>query len=113
MVISEDGKTKEKLSEVEFELLDENKEVVYAELKTDKEGKLEITHLVPGKYYLRETKAKQGYKIYDKLIEVQVAMNEELIVTVTNNQEDTKAEVKTSKKVIGKEELKQLPVTGM
>lgn len=46
------------------------------------------------------------------MIEVQVAMNEELIVTVTNNQEDTKAEVKTSKKV-GKEELKQLPVTGM
>ncbi len=97
---------------MEFELLDENMEVVYSELKTDAEGKIEIKHLVPGKYYLRETKSKEGYEVYDKLIEVQVAMNEQSVVTINNNQEETQGEVTLSKKVRNTK-MNKLPVTGM
>lgn len=87
-------------------------EVVYSELRTNADGKIEIKHLVPGKYYLRETKSKEGYEIYDKLIEVHVAMNEKSTVTVTNNQDETKEEFKISKKM-GNTKVNKLPVTGM
>ncbi|MCI8636880.1 MAG: hypothetical protein HFJ36_03345 [Clostridia bacterium] len=97
---------------MEFELLDENMQVVYSELKTDTEGKVEIKHLVPGKYYIRETKPKEGYELYDKLIDVQVAMNEQTIVTINSNQEKTEGKFTISKKV-GNTKMNKLPVTGM
>ena len=93
-------------------MLNENIELVYSEIRTDYEGKIEIKHLVPGKYYLKETKTKEGYEINDKLIEVQVDMNEKSTVTITNNQEETQEEFKISKK-IGNVKMNKLPVTGM
>lgn len=116
IIIKEDEKTKEKLEGVEFELLDKNKKVVYADLKTDKDGKIVINNLIPGKYYLRETKTKEGYERYDELIEMQLSLQEQYTVTVNNNQEE-KTEIEIEKKEKSKEvsssSVKRLPVTGM
>ena len=116
ILIKEDEKTKERLEETEFEILDENRKVVYSALKTDKEGKIEIKHLVPGKYYIRETKSKEGYLPYEELIELQVALHEQYTITVNNNKEE-KPKIETEKKIKSKEvtssTMKKLPVTGM
>lgn len=114
IIRKEDEQTKERLENTEFELLDENRKVVYADLKTDEEGKIEIKHLVPGKYYLRETRAKEGYEIYPELIELQIALHEQYTVTVNNNKEE-KPKIEIDKKTKAKEvsSRKILPVTGM
>lgn len=111
IIIKEDEETKNKLENTEFELLDENKNVVYANLKTDKEGKIEINHLIPGKYYLRETKAKEGYEVYEELIEIEIALQEQYTVTVSNRQEEKpKIEIEKSQK---SKKVSSLPITGM
>ena len=115
IIVKQEEKTKEKLEGVEFELLDENKRVVYADLKTDKEGKIEISNLIPGKYYLRETKSKEGYQKYEELIEMQISLHEQYTVTVNNNQEE-KPKIEIDKKKVAKEvsssTVRRLPVTG-
>lgn len=108
ILIKEDGKTKERLENTEFELLDENKQVIYSDLKTDKEGKIEIQHLIPGKYYLKETKAKEGYELSQELIEVELALQEQYTITI-NNKEQEKPKIETTKV----NSRKILPVTGM
>lgn len=116
IIVKQDEKTKQKLEGVEFELLDKSKKVVYSNLKTDKEGKIEIKHLIPGKYYLKETKSKEGYEVYKELIELEAVLQEEQTVVVNNNQED-KPEIKIEKSKKSKEikssTVKKLPVTGM
>ena len=125
IIIKKDSKTKQKLEGVEFELLDENKKVAYSGLKTNKEGKIEVNHLIPGKYYLKETKAKEGYHVYQQLIEVQVVLQEQYTVTVNNTPEEKpKIEVEKTekskevtsstienKKIVST--VKRLPLTGM
>ena len=103
----EDGKV---LEGVEFELLDENKQVVYSDLKTNEEGKIIIENLIPGNYYIKETKTIDGYEIYDQPIKVDIELNQEITVTINNNKEE-KPQIDTTKKA--NKELKKLPVTGM
>lgn len=98
------------LEGVEFKLLNENKETVYTELRTNQEGKIVVENLVPGIYYIEETKTIDGYQRYEQPIKIEVELNQEITVTVNNLKEevpkiDTKT--KTSK------EVKRLPVTGM
>lgn len=114
IIIKEDEKTKERLEGAEFQLLDENKKIVYADLKTNKEGKIEIKHLLPGKYYLKETKAKEGYERYEEEIELQVGLHEQTTITVNNNKEE-KPKVEIEKRTKSKQisAMKTLPVTGM
>lgn len=108
----DDGKL---LEGVEFELLNEKKEVVYTGLKTDSEGKIMVSNLVPGTYYLKETKTVDGYEIYDQLIKVDIELNQEVTVTVHNRKEEKpKIETKTQKsKSVATKEVKRLPITGM
>lgn len=103
----EDGKA---LEGVEFELLDENKQVVYSDLKTNEEGKIIIENLIPGNYYIKETKTIDGYEIYDQPIKVGIELNQEITVTINNNKEE-KPKIDTFKKT--NKEIKKLPVTGM
>lgn len=114
IILKEDEKTKERLEGTEFQLLDENKQIVYADLKTDREGKIELKHLLPGKYYLKETKAKDGYERYEEEIELQVGMHEQTTITVNNSKEE-KPKVEIEKSIKSKEisAMKILPVTGM
>ncbi len=112
IIVKQDAETEEKLEGVEFQLLDENKNVLYTNLKTDSEGKIEIDNLIPGKYYIKETRTISGYEIYEDLIEVDVNLNEIITVTV-NNQEEEVPEIETTTDYQEVSTKKILPVTGM
>ena len=115
VVVKKDQESGEILQGVEFELLDKNKNTVYADLKTNEEGKIEISNLVPGTYYLKETKTIDGYELYDQLIKIDTKLNQEVTVTVNNRKEDIpqiETKEKTSKELKSLE-VKKLPVTGM
>lgn len=122
IIVKKDQDSKDALEGVEFQLLDENKNVIYTDLKTDKDGKIVIDNLIPGTYYLKETKTIDGYELYKNLINVDAFFNQEVTVTVNNNKEDEpKIETKEekTKEVLSKDvlqekqEVKKLPVTGM
>lgn len=105
----EDGKL---LQGVKFNLLDENKNVVYSEIVTNEEGKAIIENLNPGKYYIEETKPANGYAVYEELIEADVAYNEALTVKITNLKENITVEKpEISESQI--EAVQKLPKTGM
>lgn len=114
IILKEDTQTKERIEGVEFALLDENKNTVYVDLRTDKEGKIEINNLIPGKYYLKETRAKEGYEAYEELIELEIAWQEQYTIKVKNNKaEKPEIEIKKQKKEKEVRAIKKLPVTGM
>lgn len=54
------------LSNAEFQLLDENQHVLQENLKTGTDGRLTVTHLAPGTYFFKETKAPSGYRLSEK-----------------------------------------------
>ena len=111
IVIKQDEESNERLKNVEFALLNENKEMIRQSLLTNEEGKIQISNLLPGKYYLKEVHTSLGYIPTEKLIELEVAWNDSLTVTVYN-QKEKKPEIKTEKKETVKQ-VKKLPVTGM
>ena len=112
IIIKKDKETGENLQGVEFQVLDENKNVIYTNLKTDENGKIIVENLIPGKYYIKETRTISGYEIYEDLIEVDISLNEEMTVTVNNHEEEIPEIEKTTenKEVTSK---RILPVTGM
>lgn len=112
IIIKQDKETEEKLQGVEFQVLDENKNVIYTNLETDENGRIEVENLIPGKYYIKETRTISGYEIYEDLIEVDINLNEEMTVTV-NNLEEEKPEIQktTDNKEVTSKRI--LPVTGM
>ena len=123
-IIKQDKNTLARLQGTEFSLLDENKNEIFTNLVTDENGEIGVTGLMPGKYYIKETKALDGYVAYDELIEVQIELNEKLTVTV-NNSKETKIEIENTEKEIevtqnkeveiieNTKKVKTLPVTGM
>ena len=111
IILKQDEDTNEKLEGVEFELLDENKNVVYNGLKTDKDGKINIENIIPGRYYIRETNTKDGYLRFEDLIKIDINLNEQMTVTV-NNKKEEKQKIETSKNTT-EVSKKILPVTGM
>lgn len=113
VVIKQDKDTKKRLEGVEFQLLNEQKQIIYTNLKTDKNGEFKIENLLPGKYYLKEITTKDGYIINNDLILIETKLNKKLTITV-NNKYDEQPE-----KVIEEENIeetitniKKLPVTG-
>lgn len=109
-IIKKDQESEKNLEGVEFEILDKNKKVIYSGLKTNSEGKILLDNLIPGTYYLKETKTIDGYELYSELIEVKVDLNEEVVVTV-NNKKEEKTTIEKGK--ITNYQTKKLPVTGM
>ena len=109
-IIKKDQESEKNLEGVEFEILDKNKKVIYSGLKTNSEGKILLDNLIPGTYYLKETKTIDGYELYSELIEVKVDLNEEVAVTV-NNKKEEKPTIEKGK--ITNYQTKKLPVTGM
>lgn len=129
-IIKQDQETKERLENVEFNILDNNKNIIYANLKTNNKGEIQINNLIPGKYYIQETSSKDGYILDEKLIEINVKLNEELTVTINNLFEkrlkDEPEETETTEtikqveiiherpqKTKSETVVKKLPVTGM
>ena len=100
-----DGKTKEGLDNVEFELLDKDKKTI-RKVKTDKNGNIIVDDILERKYYLKEVKAKNGYILDNKLIEIDIKYQENIDIEISNNKIEVKAEPKPKKVE------RILPVTG-
>ena len=123
IITKTDDKTGKKLEGVKFNLLDENQKEIYTEITTNKEGKAVIDNLLPGIYYMKETRTLEGYQLYGKLIKVELDLNEETTVNVINSEEEpevykeekkTELAVKEEKSDIKvKETVQKLPKTGM
>ncbi|WP_251867082.1 SpaA isopeptide-forming pilin-related protein [Enterococcus malodoratus] len=62
-----------RLANAEFQLFDSNQKVIHDQLKTNADGKLEVTDLAPGKYHFKETKAPAGYRLSEKTIDFTVS----------------------------------------
>lgn len=118
-----DNKTGKKLEGVEFELLDKDQNKIYTEITTNKDGIATIDNLLPGIYYIKETRTLEGYQLYSKLIKVELELNEETTVNVINSEEEpeiykeekkTELAVKEEQSSIKvKETVQKLPKTGM
>lgn len=86
-ILKQDGDTKTPLGNGVFNLLDENKQILYSELTSNELGIIDIDYLLPGKYYLEEVEAPNGYYGYEDLIPVEVKLNEKVTIKVDNYQE--------------------------
>ena len=106
IILKRDQETKNILQGVKFQLLNQNKEVIFTDLTTDEEGKIIIENLLPGKYYIQEMEQLDGYEKYDKLIEVELKLNEETKVTVNNLQNNEKPEFEKTKTELEVEQIK-------
>lgn len=129
-IIKQDQDTQERLENVRFNIFDSNKQMIYSNLKTDSKGEIEISNVLPGKYYIQETSARDGYLLSDELIEFDVSYNQELTLTINNllekipqSEKEEKEVTKTitqkeivqevQQKEISETVIKKLPVTGM
>ena len=93
IIIKKDEAGEKYLQGVEFNLLDSNKNVIYTGLATDENGKIEINNLLPGNYFVQETRTLEGYDLYEKLIEIKLSLNETSTVNVINTKEQVEIEV--------------------
>ena len=129
-IVKQDQETQERLENVEFNIFDSNKQIIYSNLKTNSNGEVSILNVIPGKYYIQEVSAKDGYLLNDELIEFDISFNQELTLTINNLFEDiqkTEIEEKEITKTVEQKEIEQtvpqkeisetvikkLPVTGM
>ena len=113
-IIKKDAETEEVLKGAKFNLLDENKNVVYSDLVTDDNGEVSIQGIMPGKYYIQEIKAPDGYTIYNDPIEVNVGLYQTYSLTLSNYEEpeDEEKQVEDISDEITGEKLQNLPQTG-
>lgn len=112
-IIKQDEESKQRLENVEFNILNDKKEIIYSDLKTNENGEVEISNILPGKYYIKESNAKEGYILNEEFVEVNIELNQELTITINNLlKKETKIEVKKEKE-ISKTIAKKLPVTGI
>lgn len=88
IIVKKDDTGLKTLQGVEFELLDEEQNVLYTGLTTNQNGEIEINNLLPGIYYIKETRTLEGYQLYNKLIKVELDLNEKTTVNVINSEEE-------------------------
>ena len=110
-VLKQDNDSEKPLEGAEFDLYNSDKNMINTNLKSDKNGEIKVENLLPGKYFLKETKSPSNYELYEDFIELNVEYNEEITVIV-NNKEKEKPKVELKKSTI-KTSLKKLPKTGM
>ena len=113
-IIKKEFGSEKKLAGVKFNLLDSNMNLLHQNLITDENGQIEITNLLPGKYYVQEIETLDGYNRYTDLIEVDITLNESIDVIVNNTLRDAKEVTKETVEVVENktESIKKLPVTG-
>lgn len=92
-----------KLENVKFELFDKENKSLGIKI-TNKNGEIIYENLIPGKYYLKEIEAKEGYNKLNALVEIEVKYGEEKEVKINNE--------KIKIIVNNKKEVKKLPKTG-
>lgn len=96
----------QKLQGAVFEILNEQKEVIKT-VTTDEKGLIILDKILPGKYYIKEVKAPEGFEKNEEILEVDVNLNEKIEITITNS----KIVIEPVQEI--QEEVKKLPVTGM
>lgn len=82
-ILKKEYESEKVLENVEFELYNEAKSF-NKKLVTNKDGKICVGNLLPGKYFLKEIKTLDGYNLISDIIEINVQFNEEVNVTVNN-----------------------------
>lgn len=87
-LIKKEYGTENVLSNVKFNLLDENKNVFLENLTTDGNGEIILENMLPGKYFIQEVETLEGYNMYTDLIEVNLELNQEFTVTVNNTKKE-------------------------
>ena len=98
------------LAGAEFALYNEDMEEVTT-ATTDDTGRIYISNLSLGKYFLREVKAPEGYQLIDELIALEIKNDMEVItVKVTNDSIDiavpyTQIEFKIDKYILKKKKI--------
>ena len=90
-IIKKEYNTEKYLPGVKFNLLNENKEVVFGNLVTNTNGQIVLDNMIPGKYYLEETETQEGYVLYTDLIEIGLDYNEEFEIVVNNKKREVTA----------------------
>lgn len=90
LIVKKDETETKKLQGVQFELLDNEQNVLYTGLTTNENGEIEINNLLPGVYYIRETRTLEGYNLYNKLIKLELDLNEKTTVNIINSEEEPK-----------------------
>ena len=94
--------------------MNENKEIIYSNLKTNSKGEIILENFLPGTYYIQETNAKEGYIFDEKLIKFDIKFNEKLTITIDNlfeKKEVPKPEITENE--MTETVIKRLPITGM
>ncbi len=89
-IVKKDAQTGETKQGAKFNVLNEKKEVVYANVTTDETGTAILENIIPGRYYIEEVQAPEDYTEYDGLIEIEVGLNETYTVNVENQKEEEK-----------------------
>ena len=72
------------LSYVVFNIYNSENELVYENIRTDKDGKFLIEDMMPGKYIIKEIATKAGYLLPEEEVEVDVKFNETNKVIIKN-----------------------------
>ena len=99
IILKKDGSTNEPLTGIEFNILDEKKNIKYSNLITDQNGEIIINGIEPGTYFLQETKTREGYQKLEELVKFDMELNKQLTITVVNNK------IKKSEIIINKENI--------
>ena len=88
IIVKKDNTELKTLQGVEFELLDDQQNVLHTGLRTNENGEILIDNLLPGTYYIKETRTLEGYELYNELIKVELELNEETTVNVINSEKE-------------------------
>ena len=113
-IVKRDAETGELLKGAKFNVIDENKNIVYSDVTTNENGIATIENIMPGKYYIQEIKSPDGYAIYDEQIEIDVELNQKYVVNVNDYKkpENEEKEVEDGDKTITGQKEVNLPRTG-
>ncbi len=111
-ILKQDGDTGNPLQDAVFNLLDQNRSIIYSDLTTNEKGIIEIPYLMPGLYYLEEAIAPNGYYGYEQLIEININLQDEVEITVDNFKEEGEKQVPKEPNKKHYTPTKKLPTTG-
>ena len=113
-IVKKDAETKEALAGGKFNILNENKEIVYSDVTTNEAGIAVVENILPGKYFIEEVGSPDGYTLYDELIEIDVELNQKYAVNVNDYKKPENEEKQVEDEdltITGKKEI-NLPRTG-
>ena len=114
-ISKQEAETNLPLANAKFNLLDENEKIIYTEITTNEKGIAEINGVMPGKYFLQEVKAPEGYTLDDRKLGINIEFNQPITIGLENYKKPVEEEKETEDKkeinVPGKKEV-LLPRTG-